>query len=46
VESEAKVDSINRRLKKDGYDASSPERHHAYSFYVSAPGGFTVEVGA
>jgi lactoylglutathione lyase len=46
VENEARVDSINHRLKEDGYDVSPPERHHAYSFYVSAPGGFTVEVGA
>lgn len=46
VESEVKVDQINRRLKKDGYEVSPPERHHAYSFYVGAPGGFTVEVGA
>jgi hypothetical protein len=23
-----------------------PERLHAYTFYVAAPGGFTVELGA
>lgn len=46
VESEAIVDSINRRLKEDGYEVAPPERHHAYSFYVMAPGGFTVELGA
>jgi lactoylglutathione lyase len=46
VESEAIVDEINRRLKADGYDVAPPERHHAYTFYVAAPGGFTVELGA
>jgi lactoylglutathione lyase len=46
VESTAKVDEINRRLKVDGYDVAPPEQHHAYTFYVDAPGGFTVELGA
>jgi lactoylglutathione lyase len=46
VESEATVDAINRRLKDDGYDVAPPERQHAYTFYVAAPGGFTVELGA
>jgi lactoylglutathione lyase len=46
VESEAKVDEINHRLKADGYDVAPPERHHAYTFYVQAPGGFTVELGS
>lgn len=46
VESEAQVDAINRRLKDDGYDVTSPERHHGYTFYVKAPGGFTIELGA
>jgi hypothetical protein len=46
VESEAKVDEINRRLKQDGYAVAPPERHHAYTFYVDAPGGFSVELGA
>ena len=46
VESEAKVDEINGRLKEDGFDVAPPERLHAYTFYVSAPGGFTVECGA
>jgi catechol-2,3-dioxygenase len=45
VESEARVDEINRRLKEDGYDVVAPERLHAYTFYVAAPGGFTVELG-
>jgi lactoylglutathione lyase len=46
VASEATVDEINRRLKDDGYDVAPPERQHAYTFYVAAPGGFTVELGA
>lgn len=46
VESEEKVDEVNGRLKDDGYDVAPPERHHAYTFYVAAPGGFTVELGA
>jgi lactoylglutathione lyase len=46
VENEAKVDEINRRLKEDGYNVAPPEQHHAYTFYVEAPGGFTVELGS
>ncbi len=46
VGSEAQVDEINRRLKEDGYNVAPPERHHGYTFYVEAPGGFTVELGA
>lgn len=46
VESEAKVDEMNRRLKEDGYDVAPPERRHVYGFYTEAPGGFTVEIGA
>ena len=46
VESEERVDEVNRRLREDGYDVAPPERHHAYGFYVAAPGGFTVELGA
>jgi catechol 2,3-dioxygenase-like lactoylglutathione lyase family enzyme len=46
IESEAKVDEIHRRLREDGFDVPAPERHHAYGFYVEAPGGFTVELGA
>jgi lactoylglutathione lyase len=45
-ESEEKVNEINQRLKDDGYDVEPPERHHAWTFYVKAPGGFTVEVMA
>lgn len=46
VESRATVDSINQRLRDDGFDVAPPEQHHAYTFYVAAPGGFTVELGA
>jgi lactoylglutathione lyase len=46
VGSEETVDEVNRRLREDGYDVAPPERHHAYGFYVAAPGGFTVELGA
>jgi lactoylglutathione lyase len=46
VESEAQVDAIHARLLADGFEIPPPKREHAYSFYVSAPGGFLVEVGA
>lgn len=46
VESEEIVDEINRRLKEDGFDVAPPEQYHAYTFYVEAPGGFTVELGS
>jgi lactoylglutathione lyase len=41
------VDELHRRLTQDGYAVPDPaENNHAYGFYVQAPGGFTVEVGA
>jgi catechol 2,3-dioxygenase-like lactoylglutathione lyase family enzyme len=46
VDSEELVDEVNGRLREDGFDVAPPERHHAYGFYVRAPGGFTVELGA
>ena len=47
IENKANVDQIHRRLKQDGFDVPAPEDNgHAYGFYVTAPGGFTVEVGA
>ena len=46
LESEDKVIELNRRLKNDGYDVLPPKRHHAYGFYIEAPGGFTIEIGA
>ncbi|ATF13287.1 VOC family protein [Brevibacillus sp. HB1.2] len=43
-ESEEKVNEINQRLKEDGYKVAPPVRSHGWTFYVKAPGGFTVEV--
>lgn len=44
-EGEDRVNEINRRLKDDGYDVPLPSRQHgSWTFYFSAPGGFTVEV--
>ena len=39
------VDAINERLKADGYDVPAPSRQHgSWTFYFTAPGGFTIEV--
>lgn len=47
VESAENVDDINRRLREDGFEAPLPEdTGHSYGFYMKAPGGFTVEIGA
>lgn len=46
IDSEEIVNDIHRRLKADGFDVAAPQRRHAYGFYVEAPGGFTVELGA
>jgi catechol-2,3-dioxygenase len=46
LDSETKVDAVHGRMAADGIDVGSPQRAHAYSFYVKAPGGFLVEVGA
>ncbi|GBG06385.1 glyoxalase/bleomycin resistance/dioxygenase family protein [Paenibacillus agaridevorans] len=43
-ENEEKVNEINQRLKSDGFDVEPPQRSHGWTFYVEAPGGFTVEV--
>ncbi|RNB80141.1 VOC family protein [Brevibacillus fluminis] len=43
-ESEDRVNEINQRMKDDGFDVEPPQRSHAWTFYVRAPGGFTVEV--
>ncbi|ANY74793.1 glyoxalase [Paenibacillus ihbetae] len=43
-ESEEKVNEMHRRLTKDGFEATAPKRAHGWTFYVKAPGGFTVEV--
>ncbi len=44
-ESEAKVNRINARLRNDGFDVPLPSKQHgSWTFYMGAPGGFTVEV--
>ncbi len=43
-ESEAQVNALYERLKDDGFDVNPPERSHAWTFYVKAPGGVLVEV--
>jgi catechol 2,3-dioxygenase-like lactoylglutathione lyase family enzyme len=43
-ESEEQVNALYRRLKDDGFDVNPPERSHAWTFYVQAPGGVLVEV--
>lgn len=43
-ESEERVNEINERMRADGIEVDAPERHHAWTFYVQAPGGLTVEV--
>ncbi len=43
-ESEERVNEINQRLKDDGFEVDPPQRSHAWTFYVHAPGGFMVEV--
>ncbi|MDQ6729488.1 MAG: VOC family protein [Actinomycetota bacterium] len=41
------VDAINQRLVKDGYDVAPARRFHgSWTFYLTAPGGFAVEVMA
>ncbi|WP_338452611.1 VOC family protein [Niallia oryzisoli] len=43
-ESEERVNEIYQRLKNDGFDVKPPKRAHRWTFYVQAPGGFTIEV--
>jgi catechol-2,3-dioxygenase len=44
-ESREKVNEINQRLKEDGFEVKEPQIYHgAWTFYLQAPGGFTVEV--
>jgi catechol 2,3-dioxygenase-like lactoylglutathione lyase family enzyme len=43
--SEERVNEINQRLKDDGYRVPAPKQFHgSWTFYMKAPGGFTVEV--
>ena len=46
LDSEAQVDAVYSRMVADGLDVAAPKRAHSYSFYVDAPGGFLIEVGA
>lgn len=47
VADEATVDEVHRRMVDGGVAAPPPECHnHGYGYYVQAPGGFMVEVGA
>lgn len=43
---ETAVTALNGRLQADGFDVDPPVREHAFTFYVKAPGGFTVEIMA
>jgi catechol 2,3-dioxygenase-like lactoylglutathione lyase family enzyme len=43
-ESDEQVNKIHQQLKDDGFDVPLPQRLHAWTFYVQAPGGFMVEV--
>ncbi len=43
--SRQRVDEINARLAADGYQVQPPSiQHGSYTFYFTAPGGFTIEV--
>ena len=44
--SEQHVNEMYQRLKDDGFDGNPPQRSHAWTFYVKAPGGFTVEIAS
>jgi catechol 2,3-dioxygenase-like lactoylglutathione lyase family enzyme len=47
VDSRDTVEETHHRLAEDGFDVGSlAERHHLYDFYVEAPGGLTIEIGA
>ncbi len=44
-ETEERVNEINQRLKADGFAVPPPSRQHgSWTFYFTAPGGFTIEV--
>lgn len=47
IEDRAAVDALATRLRNDGYEFEGPAHTgHSYGFYVNAPGGVVVEVGA
>ena len=40
-----RVNEINERLRNDGFQVDPPSHQHgSWTFYFTAPGGFTVEV--
>ena len=44
-DSEERVNQINQRLRDDGHNVDAPARlHGSWTFYFTAPGGFTIEV--
>jgi len=44
-DSEEKVNEINQQLKDAGFDVPAPARlHGSWTFYFTAPGGYTIEV--
>jgi lactoylglutathione lyase len=44
-ESEERVNELNRQLTADGFAVPPPSRQHgSWTFYFTAPGGFTIEV--
>jgi lactoylglutathione lyase len=47
VESRDRVNEINQQLRDDGIAADAPAHlHGSWTFYFTAPGGFTIEVMA
>lgn len=47
IESREEIDRKHKDLVEAGYEVDKPaDTGHSYGFYVDAPGGFTVEVGA
>ena len=44
VDDRGMVLTLMKGRTADGFAAGPPERSHAYTFYVKAPGGFVVEV--
>ena len=46
LDSEARVDAVNQRMRDDGLEVAAPRREHASSIHATAPGGLLVEVCA
>ena len=44
-DSRQRVDEINQQLRDDGVKVEAPSHQHgSWTFYFTAPGGFTIEV--